>query len=326
MDHVRNLADRAVESTVVLSFSRVGYAVRSRLFAWPPVESYRMEGRVVLVTGGTSGLGFETATALARCGAAVRILGRDAARAERAVDAIRSRTGQQDVGSYVGDMGDLDSVRSVVDAIRAREARLDVVVHNAGALLPERRASAQGFEWTFATMVLGPFLMTNELVPMLARSEDARVIFVSSGGMYTQGLHLDDLQLERQPYRGSVAYARAKRAQVALAEEWAERFAPLGITVHAMHPGWAETPGLAAGMPTFRKIMRPLLRDAREGADTIVWLTAAPEPRTSTRHFWLDRRPRSTTRLPGTGTDAGERRRLAEACGALVAGRRREVR
>src|SRR5689334_3632958 len=160
--------------------------------------------------------------------------------------------------------------------------------------------------------------MTNELVPMLDRSDDPRVILVSSGGMYTQALHPDDWQLEREPYRGSVAYARAKRAQVALAEAWAERFGPIGITAHAMHPGWVETPGLAEGLPTFRKVMRPLLRDVRQGADTIVWLAAAPEPRASSGRFWLDRRPRSTSRLPGTGVDADQRQRLLDACQEMV--------
>ncbi len=309
---LRDLADRSIEATVVLSFSRVGYATRSRLFGWAPPESFRMDGRVAIVTGGTSGLGLEAATALGRAGASVRILGRDATRAERAVGAITSAVGRSDVAAYVGDMSDLDSVRSVANQIRAREARLDVLIHNAGALLAKRRTSAQGFESSFATMVLGPFMLTDELLPLLRHSDDARVIFVSSGGMYTQGLHLDDLQMEREPYRGSVAYARAKRAQVALAEEWAERLAPSAVSVHAMHPGWAETPGLAAGLPTFRKIMRPLLRNARQGADTIAWLAAAPEPRGAHGRFWLDRRPRSTVRLPGTGTSAADRARLFE--------------
>lgn len=320
-DAVRDLADRFIEATVVLSFSRVGYATRSRLFGWAPPESFRMDGRVALVTGGTSGLGLETATTLARAGASVRILGRDAARAERAVRAIESAAGRSDIAAYVADMSDLDSVRSVGNQIIAREERLDVLIHNAGALLANRRTSAQGFEWTFATMVLGPFVLTDALLPLLDRSDDARVIFVSSGGMYTHGLHLDDLQMEHEAYRGSVAYARAKRAQVALAEEWAERLAPSGVSVHAMHPGWAETPGLAEGLPTFRKVMWPLLRDARQGADTIAWLAAAPEPRTASGRFWLDRRPRSTVRLPGTTTTSEDRERLFETCQRMTGAR-----
>lgn len=319
MDALGGLADRVMETLVVPSFSRVGYAVRSRLSAWPPVESYEMEGRVVLIAGGTSGLGLEAARILARCGAAVRVLGRDQERAERAVASIRRDVSVADVASYVCDMSDLDSVREAVEEVRRRERRLDVLIHSAGALLPERRTSAQGYEWTFATMVLGPFLMTNELLSLLERSDDARVILVASGGMYTQGLHLDDLQYEREPYRGSIAYARAKRAQVALAQGWAERFSARGITVHAMHPGWAETPGLAAGLPTFRRVMRPLLRDARQGADTIAWLAAAPEPRSTSGRFWLDRRPRSIARLRGTATSPADRRRLAEACERMVA-------
>lgn len=316
---LRALGDEAIEGTVLLSFSRVGYAARRRLFGWPSPESFRMDGRVVLVTGGNSGLGFATARALARGGAGVRILARDRAKGERALRAIGRETGQRDLGLYVADMSDLSSVRSATEEIRGREDRLDVLIHNAGALLPRRQTSVDGFERTFATMVLGPFALTNRLVPLLERTGGARVILVSSGGMYAQGLRLDDLQSERGPYRGSVAYARAKRAQVALGEEWAERLRPRGIVVHAMHPGWAETPGLAAGLPAFRRLMRPLLRSAEEGADTIVWLAAAPEAGRSTGRFWLDRRVRSTVKVPGTGVDPPERRRLWEACEAMAA-------
>ncbi|HXJ64549.1 MAG TPA: SDR family NAD(P)-dependent oxidoreductase [Actinomycetota bacterium] len=314
MNAVGDLVDRFIESTVVLSFSRVGYATRSRLFDWSPPESFPMDGRVVLVTGGTSGLGLETATILARAGASIRILGRDAARAERAVRVIASAAGRSDVEAYPADLSDLDSVRSVTGRILAREARLDVLIHNAGALMARRRTSAQGFEWSFAAMVLGPFALTEGLLPLLRRGDGGRVILVSSGGMYTQALHLDDLQMEREPYRGSVAYARAKRAQVTLAEAWAERLVPSGVTVHAMHPGWAETPGLAEGLPRFRRVVRPLLRTARQGADTIAWLAASPEPLETSGRFWLDRRPRSTVRVPRTGASSAERERLFEAC------------
>ena len=162
------------------------------------------------------------------------------------------------------------------------EERLDALVNNAGALLPERRVSVDGYEMTFATMVLGPFVLTNGLVPLLERTAGhagvARVVNVASGGMYLQGLHLDDLQMEREPYRGSIAYARAKRALVTLTREWSRRLRGRAITVNAMHPGWADTPGVVASLPTFHRLIGPRLRTPEEGADTIVWLVASEEP------------------------------------------------
>ncbi len=129
--------------------------------------------------------------------------------------------------------------------------------------------------------------------------------------MYTQRIDVDDLQSENG-YRGSVAYARTKRGQVILTEMWAEAEAESGVVVHAMHPGWADTPGVATSLPRFRKLTGPLLRTPEEGADTIVWLAAADEPGESTGLFWLDRRPRPTHRLPGTRETPAERDRLWE--------------
>jgi dehydrogenase/reductase SDR family protein 12 len=136
------------------------------------------------------------------------------------------------------------------------------------------------------------------------------VIWVASGGMYTQKLDVDDVEMGPEDYRGSVAYARAKRAQVVLTKEWAGRLRDRGIAVHAMHPGWADTPGLHEGLPTFTKLIGPLLRDVDEGADTVVWLVAADEPARTTGLFWHDRRPRATEKIPGTGTEDAEQGRL----------------
>ena len=131
---------------------------------------------------------------------------------------------------------------------------------------------------------------------------------MSSGGMYTAGLTVGGLEMSNTDYRGTTQYARAKRAQVVLNEMWAQRVP--ATRFHAMHPGWADTPGVAASLPMFGRVLRPLLRSPDQGADTMVWLGAddgAPD-RTSGR-FWLDRRQRSTHRLPSTRrTDTPERR------------------
>ena len=154
--------------------------------------------------------------------------------------------------------------------------RLDVLVHNAGAMPETRTESAQGHEMTMALHLLGPVLMTDLLRPVLA-GHDARVVFVTSGGMYGQRLRADDPAYVRGEYSPTTAYARSKRAQVELLPVLARRWAPEGVVVGATHPGWADTPGIETSLPTFHRLIGPLLRDAEGGVDTTVWL-AATEP------------------------------------------------
>jgi NAD(P)-dependent dehydrogenase (short-subunit alcohol dehydrogenase family) len=190
-------------------------------------------------------------------------------------------------------------------------------------LLTERRTSVDGHEMTFATMVLGPHLLTRTLLPLLSTTArvhgSARVITVASGGMYLQRLHLDDLDMEREPYRGTIAYARAKRAQVVLSEHWARRTKPDRIVFHAMHPGWAATPGIDASLPGFSRLIGPRLRTSLEGADTIAWLAMSPDATRVTGRFWLDRRTRGTVRWPGTGASPAEAQALWDAVDSMVA-------
>jgi NAD(P)-dependent dehydrogenase (short-subunit alcohol dehydrogenase family) len=159
-----------------------------------------------------------------------------------------------------------------VERILATEARLDAVIDNAGAMFPTRRVTEDGLEATLATMVVGPFALVAGLLPILDATPGARVISVTSGGQYAQGLDLDDLQSSDGVYDGTRAYARAKRAQVSLIREWARCFRDADIQFHSMHPGWARTPGLVEALPLFARLMGPLLRTPAEGIDTLVWL------------------------------------------------------
>lgn len=308
MPRLKNLVDRALETTVIPSFTLLGPAIRKRLFAWQDLDAMDLSGKVVVITGGNSGLGFAAAQRLARMGAAVRIVARNAERGESARAQIVKISGNEDIGLYLADISSLDSVRPLCEEIRAHEKKLDVLINNAGALLATRTLTAEGHETTFATMVLGPHLLIRELSPLLAGG--GRIIDVSSGGMYTQRLRPKDLELEHEEYKGSVAYAHAKRALVILTEVWAQRLAGQDTVVHSMHPGWADTPGVEASLPTFRKIAGPLLRDADAGADTIVYLAAADLPGNLTGLFWHDRAPRSTHRLSSTKESEADREEL----------------
>ena len=318
MDAVRSLIDDLLELPVVPSFTRIGFLVRRRLFEWSDAESWPMAGRTVVITGATSGLGRQAAGSFARMGARLVLVGRDRERLEATRDELVGEGSGGAVEAVVADMSSLAAVRAAADEILALAPRIDVVVDNAGAMYPTREVSADGIEMSLATMVVGPFVLVGRLWPRLAASGDGRLVAVTSGGMYAQRLPLDDLGYEGTPYQGARAYARAKRAQVALVREWARRIGGRGVVVNAMHPGWADTPGLEASLPGFRSLIGGLLRSPAEGADTIVWLAAAPEGRATSGRLFLDRRVRPFDRVPATRLSVADRRELWDRVVALT--------
>jgi dehydrogenase/reductase SDR family member 12 len=293
--------DTALDALVVPGFSRIGLAARTALLAEFTVQHLpRLDGKTVIVTGATSGIGYAAAVALARRGAAVHFLARDRDRAERARRSIAAASGAASISYGLADLQDLNSVRAFARQFRADHDRLDVLIHNAGTIHAEFSIGQAGIELTVAGQVIAPFLLNRLLMPALLVAAPSRVITVSSGGMYTQRLDPAILQLPASRYRGVTAYAKAKRAQVALSREWARRFAGTGVAFHAMHPGWVDTPGMAAALPGFRRLTRPILLTPEQGADTIVWLATMPPERLGSGRFWHDRRPRPEHLLPWT--------------------------
>ena len=214
----------------------------------------------------------------------------------------------------VADLGDLESVRRAAHEL-GRLPAIHVLVHNAGALSETFDLTAQGLERTAAVQLVGPFLLTTLIRDQLA-SGWARVVWVTSGGMYAEPLDVDWLESPAPDFDGVRAYARVKRAQVSLCAAWAPRLEPLGITMTVMHPGWVDTPGLRRSLPTFARLMSHLLRTPAQGVDTILWLVTTSRESTPPGTLWLDRRIRSRHRLARTrrsDTDDA-RERLLQFC------------
>jgi NAD(P)-dependent dehydrogenase (short-subunit alcohol dehydrogenase family) len=301
--------DRLLDRSVVLGYSRVGLAVRRRLPDWPadPAPGC-LTGRDVVVTGASSGLGIATAQGLAELGARVHLVVRDTEKGERVRSELQRATPEAAYELWRCDVSDLDDVRRFATELAGTTRSLAGIVHNAGAMPPERTTSRQGHEMTMALHVLGPVLMTELLLGPLS-ADRGRVVLVTSGGMYTQPLRSDDPEYLSDPYKPATAYARSKRTQVALLPLLAGRWGPRGIGVHATHPGWADTPGVVDSLPTFRKVTGPVLRDAEQGADTTVWLTAA-EPAPDSGHLWHDRRERPTHVLRKTRETGPQREEM----------------
>ena len=200
--------DRALEATIVASWTRIGFELRRRCARWAPVSAHRLAGATVVMTGATSGLGLAASTAMARAGADVLMVGRDPARLEHARSAVQAEARGSTVAAAGADLSDLSSVRRLAAELRRSRTQVDLLIHNAGALLPCYSLTADGLEATLATHVLGPFVLTQELLPLLGRSASPRVITVSSGGMYTQRLDVENLVMTPATYRGATAYAR----------------------------------------------------------------------------------------------------------------------
>jgi NAD(P)-dependent dehydrogenase (short-subunit alcohol dehydrogenase family) len=315
---VADAVDLLLELTVIGSFSRIGPVIRRRLDGWTEPRPDALVGRTAVVTGPTSGLGRATAIELARLGARVVLVGRDRERLEATARVLTRATGSDRVRTVVADLTRLDEASAAAVEVRESEPRLDLLVDNAGAIFPERRLTADGIESTFALMVVSPFVLVAGLLDRL-RESHGRVVAVTSGGQYSQALDLDDLSMGGVSWSGPRAYARAKRAQVALVREWDRRAGP-SVSFVAMHPGWADTPGLEASLPGFRRAMGPILRTPDEGIDTTIWLAASPEAaddRVGGR-LVLDRRPRPFDRIPGTRLTPAERRELWDRVVALA--------
>jgi NAD(P)-dependent dehydrogenase (short-subunit alcohol dehydrogenase family) len=263
------------------------------------------DGKIVIVTGSARGLGRDYALRFAGDGASVVVADLLAEAADSVVVDITAAGGT--AVAVPVDVTDVASTQALAAAVLAQFGRIDILVDNAGSIYAERATSPDGFEASMALMAIGPFALVAGLLPLLEQAPGARVIAVTSGGMYAQALDVADLDGKTIAYTGARFYARAKRAQVALIREWARRTAGSSISFNAMHPGWARTPGLSASLPGFDRLMGPILRTPEEGIDTIIWLATAPRMSLEPGRLYLDRRPRPFDRVPSTRLRAADR-------------------
>lgn len=303
--------DAAMDFAVLPGFSRIGYGIRRRMYGWQMPD---LRGRSVMVTGATSGLGEAAAIDLGRCGAKVHLVARSEEKGQR----VRDEVGRE-AELHLCDLSSVAAIREFAAGFVASGQPLDVLINNAGVMPPERRHTEEGFELTFATNLVGPYLLTELLLPRLREGTDPRVIVMSSGGMYSSGFSFGDPQLEGRAYRPTGFYAHTKRAEVMMVDAWQRREAA-GVTFCSMHPGWAVTPGMSAALPGFHRLTGPILRDAHQGADTAVWLAGATASEAPGGKFYEDRRPRTKERLPGTAGSAEDGDRLLDLLAGITSG------
>jgi NAD(P)-dependent dehydrogenase (short-subunit alcohol dehydrogenase family) len=249
-----------------------------------------MQGKICLITGGTNGIGKSTAQQLARMGATVVIVGRNAQKTAQVVEEIRAASGNNTVDSLLADLSSQQDVRRLADEFKSKYAQLHVLLNNAGAVFMQRQLSVDGIEMTFALNHLAYFLLTTLLLDTIKASAAARIINVSSGAHSGGKIEFDNLQGERD--YGASAYGNSKLANILFTMELARRLEGTGVTVNALHPGFVST-GFGKNnsgflMKVIRAVVPLIARSPEKGAETSIYLASSPSVAGTTGKYFYD--------------------------------------
>jgi retinol dehydrogenase-12 len=280
-----------------------------------------MKGTVCVVTGATSGIGRAAATALAKLGATVVMVGRDRGRTEAAAAQIAAVSASPP-RAEIADLASLEQVRGLAGRLAALE-RIDVLINNAGLVLGERRLTPDGLEHVFALNHLAPFLLTNLLLPTLTASAPARVITVTSDAHSAARLDLSDPNLEHG-WDSWRSYANSKLANILFTRELARRLDGTGVTANCAHPGVVRTGFGRESRPLLRlgiTIARPFMLSPERGADTIVYLASSPDVAGQSGGYYVKRQRREPSGAARDDTAARELWELSERMTGLAPAR-----
>ena len=269
------------------SYSAIGYHGRS-LFWRRPKNDFK--GQTWLVTGGSEGIGGSAARSAVAGGAKVICVARDINKLKAFQSSVQ---GPGSVEVETADFSLQGDIWALLSRLEARGVQIDVLVNNVGIQKRDQIITKEGLETSFATNILGHYLLTRELLQRDMLSRRGAVIEVSSGGMYNHALVVKDLNITGEGYLGVRAYGLSKRAQVVLTGHWRKTYGGAsGRSFYAIQPGWVDTASVGRSMPRFRAILKSVLRTHDQGADTIVWLASERPEQIADEAVWFDRKER----------------------------------
>lgn len=303
MNWIRHLYNKLLDATIYFSFDRSGFLRHQKNFKEEIFPNSK--GKKVLITGGNSGIGYAAALEFAKLGLEVHIVCRDKQKGSQAIEELKKESNNLSITLHLLDLSELEEVMEFTQ--NESLPPFDILVNNAGGMPVKKTINSNGKEVIFTSQVLGHALLTKQLIGKNKLKSGSRVIFVSSGGMYLQKLDLSDLNWDKKPYNHYKAYANAKRAQVILSEQLAEKYNH--VVFSSMHPGWVDTKGVVSSLPAFYQWMKNRLRKPSEGADTIVWLTLTSQKYPSGK-LWFDRKQAAKYYFRWTKESSKERKKL----------------